>query len=42
MRLAGRIEWTGRKGMYRGFWWESQKVKNCLEDPDIRERIILE
>jgi hypothetical protein len=32
----------GRRGMYIGFWWESQKRRDHYEDLDVGERIILE
>jgi hypothetical protein len=29
-------EW-GRRGMHTGFWWESRKKKDHLEDLDVGE-----
>jgi hypothetical protein len=31
----------GRRGMFTGFWWESQKEKEHLEDLEAGGRIIL-
>jgi hypothetical protein len=28
MRLAGHVARMGRKGMHRGYWWESQKERD--------------
>jgi hypothetical protein len=28
MRLAGRVKGMGIRGMYVGFWWESQKERD--------------
>jgi hypothetical protein len=28
--------------MYVGYWWESQKERDCCEDLDVDGRIILE
>jgi hypothetical protein len=30
-----------RKGMHTGFWWESQKERDCYGDLDVDGRIIL-
>jgi hypothetical protein len=32
----------GRRGLHTGFWWESQKKRDHLEDLDVGGRIILE
>jgi hypothetical protein len=31
----------GRRGMYIGYWWGSQKVRDHWEDPDIDRWTIL-
>jgi hypothetical protein len=31
----------GRRGMYIGYWWESQKERDPKEDQDIGGRAIL-
>jgi hypothetical protein len=41
MRWAGYIACMGKRGIYRGFWLESQKEKDHKEDTDIGRRIIL-
>jgi hypothetical protein len=49
MIKSWKMKWTehvARKGTMRnsyhiGFWWESQKDKDCYEDLDVGGRIIL-
>jgi hypothetical protein len=35
MRWAGHVARMGRKGMNRGYWWESQKKRDHWEDLDV-------
>jgi hypothetical protein len=35
MRWAGHVAQMGRRGMRIGYWWESQKIKDHLEDQDV-------
>jgi hypothetical protein len=41
MRWAGYVARIGRRGMYRGYWWESQKERNHYEIQDMGGWIIL-
>jgi hypothetical protein len=47
MIKSKRLRWTGyvaackRSGMYREFWWGSQKERDHLEDLDVGGRIVL-
>jgi hypothetical protein len=35
MRRAGHVERMGEKGMCRGYWWETKKERDHLEDQDV-------
>jgi hypothetical protein len=35
MRLVGACSTNGRRGMHVGYWWESQKERDHLEDQDV-------
>jgi hypothetical protein len=35
MRRAGHVAGIGRIGMHIGYWWESQKEKDHLEDQNV-------
>ena len=37
----GHVARTGRGDIYAGFWWESLKERDHLEDPSVDGRIIL-
>jgi hypothetical protein len=41
MRWAGHVARMGRRGMYIGYLWESQKERNHREDQDVGGRTIL-
>jgi hypothetical protein len=41
MRWAGHVARMGRRGMYKGYWWESQKDRDHWEDQDVGGWIIL-
>jgi hypothetical protein len=41
MKWTEYVECMGRTGMPIGFWWESQKKSDRLDDIDVDERIIL-
>jgi hypothetical protein len=47
MLKSRRMRWTGyvarmeRRGMHMGYWWESQKERDCYEDHDVGWWIIL-
>jgi hypothetical protein len=41
MKWAGHVAQIGRKRrMHIGYWWESQKERNHLEDQDVGGRVI--
>jgi len=41
MRWAGHVARMGRLEVYTGFWWESLRERDHLEDPGVDVRIIL-
>jgi NADPH-dependent 7-cyano-7-deazaguanine reductase QueF len=41
MRWAGYVAWVGRGGIHIGFWWESKKEKDHLENLDLGGKVIL-
>jgi hypothetical protein len=42
MRWAGYIALMGVKRMHRGLWWERQKERDNLEEPDVGGKILHE
>jgi hypothetical protein len=40
-RWVGHVARMGRIGMHIGYWWESQKERDHLEDQDVGGEIIL-
>jgi hypothetical protein len=41
IRWAGHVARVGARGMHIGYWWESQKLKEHMEDLDVGEWTIL-
>jgi hypothetical protein len=35
IRWAGHVARMGRRGMHKGYWWESQKKRDHCEDQDV-------
>jgi hypothetical protein len=35
MSWAGHVARMGRRGMYTGYWWESQKERDHYEDQNV-------
>jgi hypothetical protein len=41
IRWAGHVARMGRRGIYTGYWWETQKERDHLGDLDVGGKIIL-
>jgi hypothetical protein len=41
IRWVGHVARLGRRGMYTGYWWESQMERDHWEDQDVGGQTIL-